>query len=43
MRAEKELYGYRIKSFIELFIGRIPESDGYHGQCILHRCDTILR
>ena len=24
----------------ELFIGRIPESDGYHGQCILHRCDT---
>lgn len=24
----------------ELFIGHIPEGDGYHGTCVCHRCDN---
>lgn len=24
----------------ELFVGKIPDGNGYHGTCVLHRCDN---
>lgn len=36
--AGKAIRAHRVA--YELFVGPIPNGDGYHGTCVLHRCDN---